>query len=120
MTALDTSVLCTVDTGRPVMSHLAAFLVLLAALTLGSPPTATAVTRTEHVSVAAAVNTKVNINTADVTELMKLTGVGRSLAEKIVQYRDAHGPFKKATDLRKVDGVGDGLWEKNRGRIVVK
>jgi competence protein ComEA len=68
----------------------------------------------------AAVEAKVNINTADVKELMKLSGVGRGLAEKIVQYRDAHGPFKKAGDLRKVEGVGDGLLEKNRERIVVK
>jgi competence protein ComEA len=63
---------------------------------------------------------KVNINTADVKALMSLTGVGRGLAEKIVKYRDEHGAFKKATDLRKVDGVGDALWEKNRERIVVK
>ena len=63
---------------------------------------------------------KVNINTADVKALMSLSGVGRGLAEKIVKYRDEHGAFKKATDLRKVDGVGDALWEKNRERIVVK
>ena len=63
---------------------------------------------------------KVNINTADVKALMTLSGVGRSLAEKIVKYRDEHGEFKKATDLRKVDGVGEALWEKNRARIVVK
>ena len=69
---------------------------------------------------AATVGAKININTADVNELMKLAGVGRSLAEKIVQYRDTHGPFKTATDLRKVDGVGRSLWEKNRARIVVK
>jgi len=75
--------------------------------------TATAGDKAEH-------GDKVNINTADVKELMKLQGVGRSLAEKIVQYRDAHGPFKKAGDFRKVDGVGDGVWEKNRERIVVK
>jgi len=37
-----------------------------------------------------------------------------------VKYRDEHGLFKKAEDLRKVDGVGGGLWEKNRERIVVK
>jgi len=62
----------------------------------------------------------VNINTADVKELMKLEGVGRRVAEKIVEYRDAHGPFKKPEELRKVEGVGSGLWERNRGRIVVK
>ena len=63
---------------------------------------------------------KVNINTADVKALMSLSGVGRGLAEKIVKYRDEHGAFKKATDLRKVEGLGDALWEKNRERIVVK
>ena len=63
---------------------------------------------------------KVNINTADVKELMTLTGVGRKVAEKIVEYRDNHGPFKKADELRKVDGVGNGVWERNRDRVVTK
>ena len=63
---------------------------------------------------------KVNINHADVKELMTLAGVGRKVAEKIVEYRDTHGPFKKSDELRKVDGVGTGVWEKNRDRIVTK
>ena len=63
---------------------------------------------------------KVNINTADVKELMTLTGVGRKVAEKIVEYRDNHGPFKKADELKKVDGVGSGVWEKNRERVVTR
>lgn len=62
----------------------------------------------------------ININTADVKELMKLEGVGRRVAEKIVEYRDTHGPFKKPEELRKVEGVGNGLWERNRTRIVIK
>ena len=63
---------------------------------------------------------KVNINTADVKELMTLTGVGRKVAEKIVEYRDSHGPFKKVDELKKVEGVGTGVWEKNRERVVIK
>lgn len=63
---------------------------------------------------------KVNVNTADVKSLMTLTGVGRKVAEKIVEYRDSHGPFKKAEEIRKVEGVGNGVWERNRERIVVK
>jgi competence protein ComEA len=63
---------------------------------------------------------KVNINTADVKALMTLTGVGRKVAEKIVEYRDNHGPFKKVDELKKVDGVGTGVWEKNRERVVIK
>ena len=63
---------------------------------------------------------KVNINSADVKELMSLTGVSRKVAERIVAYRDSHGPFKKPTELRKVDGVDDEMVKKNRARIVVR
>ncbi len=63
---------------------------------------------------------KVNINEASKSELMKLAGVGPGGAQKIIEYRDAHGPFKKAQDLEKVDGIGKGVIEKNAGRIVVK
>jgi competence protein ComEA len=64
--------------------------------------------------------TKVKINTATVKELMTLEGVDHTVAERIVAYREAHGPFKKADDVRKVDGVGPGLWDRNRERIVAK
>lgn len=63
---------------------------------------------------------KVNINEASKSELMKLAGVGAGGAQKIIEYREAHGPFKKAQDLEKVDGIGKGVIEKNAGRIVVK
>jgi len=52
--------------------------------------------------------------------LTSLSGINRSLAEKIVKYRDEHGAFKKPEDLRRVEGVGNGVWEKNRARISVK
>ena len=81
----------------------------------GAPPSRAADTQAE-----APAGPAVNINTAGVKELMKLDGVGRQVAEKIVTYRDAHGPFKKPEELRKVEGVGKELWERNRTRIVVK
>src|SRR5262245_51519449 len=62
----------------------------------------------------------VNINAADVKELMTLTGVGRKVAQRIVAYREAHGPFKKVDDVKKVEGVSDALWEKNRSRIAIR
>ena len=80
-----------------------------------APPSHTGATTTSAPDAA-----PVNINTADVKELMKLEGVGRRVAEKIVEYRDTHGPFKKPDELRKVEGVGNGLWERNRTRIVIK
>ena len=78
--------------------------------------------RGSHSETTAAVATTgaVNINTAGVKELMTLDGIGHKVAEKIVEYRTANGPFKKADEIRKIQGIGSGLWEKNRDRIVVK
>jgi len=104
------------------MIKLLALLVLLALVVL-APAAAGPAIASDTVGASTKLGTvgdKVNINTADVKALMTLTGVGHGLAEKIVKYRDDHGHFKKPNDLRKVDGVGEVLWEKNRERIVVK
>ncbi|MCB9728124.1 MAG: helix-hairpin-helix domain-containing protein [Deltaproteobacteria bacterium] len=47
----------------------------------------------------------VNINTAGVTELMRLPRVGPSLAERIVEYR-TRTPFKRTVELARVKGIG--------------
>jgi len=103
------------------MVHRIAYVLLLTLVTLASSSAAAAVViETVGAATSVGADDKININTAGVKDLMTLTGVGRNLAEKIVKYRDEHGLFKKANDLRKVDGVGAALWEKNRERIVVK
>ena len=51
---------------------------------------------------------------------MKLEGIDAGAAQKIIAYRDAHGPFKRAQDLGKVRGVGKEIVERNAGRISVK
>jgi competence protein ComEA len=51
---------------------------------------------------------------------MTLSGVTRKVAEKIVAYRAARGPFASAAEIRKVEGVGQAVWERNRARITVK
>ena len=94
--------------------------VVVAATLLVTPALAATVSRTETITASAPVGGKVNINTASVKDLMTLDGVGKKVAEKIVEYRGAHGAFKKAADLRKVEGLGDALWERNKDRIVVK
>ena len=76
--------------------------------------------RTTTVSSTVGADAKVNINTAGIKELMTLQGIGHKVAERIVAYRETHGPFKKSEDLRKVEGVGPGLWDRNRERIVTK
>ena len=79
---------------------------LLAAL-VAAPALAAVVT--ESVTARAAVgenHDKININTASAKELQKLEGVGHTVAERIVHYREEHGPFKRGEDLRKVEGIG--------------
>jgi competence protein ComEA len=85
-----------------------------------SPPAAAPPGRSEPVPASAPAGEPVNINTADVKELMKLEGVGRKVAEKIVEYREQRGRFQKPEEIRRVEGIGSGLWERNRARIVVK
>ena len=62
---------------------------------------------------------KVNINTASKEELMQLDGVGGSYAQKIIDYREANGPFKAPEDIMNVKGIGSGTYEKNKDRITV-
>ena len=63
---------------------------------------------------------KVNINEASKADLMKLDGISAGVAQKIIAYREAHGPFKRTHDLEKVDGVAKDVFERNAGRITVK
>ena len=63
----------------------------------------------------------VNINTADVKTLAKeLVGVGQAKAKAIVEYREKHGAFKSADDLKRVEGIGPATVERNRANIVVE
>lgn len=48
----------------------------------------------------------IHINTAGTDELCALKGVGPKLAEKILEQRKSSGPFKNASDLQKVPGIG--------------
>ena len=61
----------------------------------------------------------VNINTADAKTIAKsLDGIGETRAEAIVAWRDSHGPFKKADDLKHVKGIGKATVERNRSAIL--
>ena len=62
---------------------------------------------------------KININAASVDELTQLQKVGPKTAERIVAYRQAHGPFKTIDDLKNVKGVGDKILELNKERITI-
>ena len=60
---------------------------------------------------------KVNVNTADLAALEALPGIGPELAQRILDYRQAHGPFAQIEDLLDVPGIGTGILEKIREEI---
>jgi competence protein ComEA len=55
----------------------------------------------------AAAGAKPSLANATVEQLEELDGIGPTLAERIVEYRDAHGGFRSLGELRDVDGIGE-------------
>ena len=62
----------------------------------------------------------VNLNTADREALTALPGIGEALAERIVAYREEHGPFAAVEDLTNVSGVGQGKLAALEGLVTVE
>lgn len=60
---------------------------------------------------------KININTATASQLETLPGIGPSLAEKIISYRNEKGPFQSLQDLKNVSGIGDKLFDNIKNDI---
>ena len=63
---------------------------------------------------------KVNLNTASVEELTQLKGIGTKYAERIVEFREKNGPFKKPEDLLQIKGIGPKTIELNKDRLTVE
>jgi competence protein ComEA len=55
---------------------------------------------------------RVDINTAPWPELAQLPGVGETLARRIVQSRQRHGPFRRHADIQRIHGMGPVLLER--------
>ena len=62
---------------------------------------------------------KININTASLSELMSLSGIGERKAQSIITYRNTNGFFKNIEELKNVDGIGDALFESIKEDITV-
>lgn len=63
---------------------------------------------------------RVNINTAALADLDKLPKIGPATAQRIIDYRTKHGPFKKVEDLKNVSGIGDATFESLKDLVTVE
>ncbi|HHW55113.1 MAG: helix-hairpin-helix domain-containing protein [bacterium] len=54
---------------------------------------------------------KINLNRATKAELETLPGIGPTLAERIITYREQQGPFRRPEDLKNVSGIGEKTYE---------
>ncbi len=53
---------------------------------------------------------RINLNTAPAEELMRLPGIGPTIAARIVEHREKHGPFKRTQDVLIVRGMHTKLY----------
>jgi competence protein ComEA len=62
---------------------------------------------------------KVNLNTAQAADLETLPGIGPSIAQRIVEYRNKHGGFRRVEDLLEVPGIGPKKFEELKDHVTV-
>ena len=63
---------------------------------------------------------KININKASAVELTQLKRIGPKLSERIVEYREKHGPFERPEDIMQVKGIGPKTFELNKDLITTE
>ena len=61
----------------------------------------------------------VNINEASVEDLQTLPRIGKTVAQRIVSFREEHGPFERIEELMNVRGVGEKTFMRLKERITV-
>ena len=93
---------------------------LTATLFLAVGSWAPAVAQKPAAPVSAAARAEVvNLNTATVAQLETLPGIGKATAERILEYRQKNGGFKKVEDLMNVRGIGEKSFLKMKPLITV-
>lgn len=64
-------------------------------------------------------NEAVNINTASSEGLEKLSGIGKAMAKRIIDYRETHGGFANKEEIMNVKGIGKKVFENIKNNICV-
>ena len=107
-------------TEKILLGLTAAFLCVLLALHLGGEKSAVTVEREAAPEEIVPVVEPLDLNTAAAAELTDLPGIGEELADRILEYREEHGPFETTEALMEVSGIGEGKFSALEGLITVK
>ncbi|MHB1167288.1 MAG: helix-hairpin-helix domain-containing protein [Carboxydocellales bacterium] len=67
-----------------------------------------------------AAKSPIDINSANLGQLDTLPGIGPTLAQQIIEFRDTNGPFKSIQDLQKVPGIGAKKFEQLANSVVIR
>jgi len=94
--------------------------VVLTPAAQGTPPSHSGGAQGSGTQPSAPLTRRVNINAATMAELEMLPGIGPALARRIIEDRDAHGPFQTLDALDRVKGIGPRTIDRLRGLASVE
>ena len=83
--------------------------------TTNAPPTSPA-----NYTLASPTTQRLNLNAATAKELEVLPGIGKALAERIVEHREKYGPFRRAEHLMMVRGISESRFRAVRTLVTVE
>ena len=104
---------------RIMMAAIAAIALSATALSAQTKAPVAKATASSTTASTAAAAAPVNLNTATADQLATIPGVGAKMAERIIDYRQKNGGFKKIEDLMNVSGVGEKSFLKMKPLITV-
>lgn len=103
-----------------VLSYLLLPLFASTSFSLSAAPTTDTVSTPTPIVATQQPTARLDLNSADALTLQStLTGIGKTKAEAIVAYREAHGAFATVDELLEIKGIGKALLDRNRDKLTV-